>query len=181
MTRSLTGISARVAAWLLAGVAVLSGCRHADVRVAPPNRGDVSYRALVDPAQARYVLEPQQSFSKPEPVDHPAPAYPAELLPLHLPPQTFAAKVIVGADGRVAEVRMLAAPGASASPHAHAFVDAIRRAVMAWTYTPLRIVTWVDSDHGAKVQRVEALPFSLDYAFTFAVKDGQPVVTNAAK
>ncbi|MCE5232904.1 MAG: hypothetical protein ABFC67_09145 [Mizugakiibacter sp.] len=177
----MTWTSARAAAWLLAGAAVLGGCRHADVRVDPPNRGDVSYRALVDPAQSRYVLEPQQSFSKPEPVDHPAPPYPAELLPLRLPPQAFAAKVIVGADGRVADVRMLVAPGASAPPHADAFATAIRRTVMAWTYTPLRIVTWVDSDHGAKVQRVETLPFSLDYAFTFAVQNGQPVVTNAAK
>lgn len=52
---------------------------------------------------------------------------------------------------------------------------------MVWTYTPPRIVTWADTEHGAKVQRVETRPFSLDYAFTFAVKDGQPVVTNAAK
>lgn len=181
MTTPSTGKSVHAAAWLLAGIAALGGCRRAAVRVDPPNRGDVSYRALIDPAQPRYVLEPRQSFSKPEPVDHPAPVYPPELLPLRLPAQTFAAKVIVGADGRVVDVRMLAAPGASAPPHADAFAVAIRRAVTAWTYTPLRIVTWGETDRGAEARRVETRPFSLDYAFTFAVKDGRPVVTNDAK
>jgi len=110
------------------------------------------------------------------------PDYPRDLLALRLPETRVRARVIVDADGHVAEVVALDGAGAGAE-HAR-FFDAIRKACLGWRYSPL---LRLDLSTGPFTVREEqatvtyegrptALPFHLDYAFRFTQRDGVPEV-----
>jgi hypothetical protein len=164
----------RVAA-ALAAVALLAGCAHA-ARKPPvaPGIGSASYRTAADAGLAHYSLAMGQIAMGATLEAHEPPVYPAALL-THCPSLVeLPARVIVGADGHVSEVRMDTPSGQQP------FADAVRQAVQGWRYVPLTITRWA-ADAGGNSHPVdsETKPFSLDYVFAFRCEHGRTVVSAA--
>jgi TonB family protein len=153
----------------------LAGCASAPA--APPKpttEGDTSYRSVAKDDLQHYRLALGEVSTGAIPHDHPAPVYPAALLDQRLPPREVEARVIVDEVGRVSDVRI--ADEAGADPATRLFDEAVRAAAMQWTFEPLRVSQWA-ADANGNTHEVghEARPFSTDYVFRFAWKDGKPV------
>lgn len=165
---------------MVAGMATLGlcACHPVDVKPAPPPAptGNVAYRSIEAPGTAHLQLTPGQQSEGADPVAHEAPAYPAAMIPLRPPTVEIHAKVIVDAQGNVSDTRDLDGPG---DARHKAFFDAVRAATSTWRFTPMAIidtVTGKDGDTVEKGRRNE--PFSLDYAFSFSLRDGMPTVSD---
>jgi len=163
--------------WLPASLGIaLAGCASVPptVPAKPAVEGDTSYRAAQKDDLQHYQLALGQVSTGAVPSHHPAPVYPDALLDQRLPPEEVEARLVVNEEGKVAEVRI--ADEERADAHTRLFDDAVRAAAMQWTFEPLRINQWA-SDANGNTHEVssEARPFSLDYVFRFAWKDGKPV------
>jgi len=113
------------------------------------------------------------------PRDHAAPPYPPGLLDARLPPQAVRATLLVDTAGKVSEVRIEGE--GQANPQQRQFDDAVRGAVMHWSFEPLRASQWAaDASGNAHDVGSQARPFSLDYVFRFAWRDGKPVTEASA-
>ena len=151
---------------------------------APAAQTNVAYHTIVAPSTKRYSLKSGITATQPVPVDRSAPVYPAAAIALRLPLVSVHAKVIVGASGSPGEVRIT--HDANAAPYPPEFDDAVAASVLDWKYTPLRFNSWKDEydAHGNSIGSHQvagaAKPFSLDYVFDFALRDGKPVVASQA-
>jgi len=145
----------------------------------PTTEGETSYRSVAKGDLAHYSLALGQVSTGAVPHDHPPPSYPPALLDQRLPPQEVEARLVVDEAGKVVEVRIEDETQASAS--VRLFDAAVRSAAMQWTFEPLRISQWAaDADGNTHEVSSEARPFSLDYVFRFAWKDGKPVTGTSA-
>ncbi|MEX1829797.1 hypothetical protein [Luteibacter sp. CQ10] len=163
---------------LLCTVSILTAC-HAPSRsvrepAKPDRTGTVSYTALLTGADSQYKLKRAEHAFGAQPVTNDPPVYPASLVARQLPEVTIRIKAIVDEQGRVTEVRDL---DTSTDPNHVAFVSACRDAVMHWSYTPMTVVDELDDGHGNITQKRKNAPFSLDYAFRFALVEGKPTVS----
>lgn len=158
----------------------LAGCATSATQAARPStQGDTSYRAVEKEDLAHYSLALGEISTGAVPWAHPAPVYPAALLDQRLPPHEVAARLIVNADGKVADVRIDDESQADASTAL--FDQAVRDAALQWTFEPLRISQWAaDANGNSHEVSSEQRPFSLDYVFRFAWKDGHPVTDASA-
>lgn len=165
MTRALT---------LFAAAALLAGCVHtAQKQDAQPGIGSASYRPAEGTGLAHYKLAIGQIAMGATLDAHEPPAYPAAMLATCPPRIELPARVIVGAQGNVNEVRMNP-PAAQQS-----FAESVRAAVQRWHYTPLTITRWAaDADGTSHPVDSEAKPFSLDYVFTFQCEHGRTSVSS---
>ncbi len=166
--------------WLLAGM--LAGCAAPRPTPVPPPalKARVNYAAVPDKHLKHYSIAPSQTFIAPDPrPDNPAPAYPPDLVARGLPPVEVTALLIVDAEGRVREVRIVSESGDG--PLQRRFDAAVRAAALHWHFAPLRIANWVTDANGDE-RRVgsTAKPFSQAYRFRFEVHDGKPRVIGAA-
>lgn len=155
---------------------VLAGCASAPKAAAPKpsTQGDTSYRSVDKDDLQHYQLAMGQISTGATARDTPAPVYPAALLDQRLPPIDVAARLVVDEQGKVSEVRIDGE--AQADAHTQLFDGAVRAAAMQWTFEPLRISQWAANANGeSHVVSNEARPFSMDYVFRFAWKDGKPV------
>jgi hypothetical protein len=157
---------------LILGLAAVLGACASAPSTSPA--GDASYRSVSKDGMRHYPLALGEVSTGAVPLDHPVPIYPSDLLAARLPPQEVEALLMVDANGRVSEVRM--ADEAQADPQRRLFMAAVRTAAMQWTFEPLRVAQWA-SDANGDTHDVgsEVRPFSLDYVFRFAWKDGKPV------
>ncbi|WP_229238299.1 hypothetical protein [Dyella amyloliquefaciens] len=145
----------------------------------PTTEGDTSYRATAKNDLRHYQLALGQVATGAVPRDHPAPIYPPSLLEQRLPPQEVEALLIVDEAGKVTEVRM--AGEAKANADTRLFYAAVRAAAMQWAFTPLHVTQWAaDADGNTHETGSEERPFSMDYVFRFAWKDGKPVTDASA-
>jgi hypothetical protein len=160
-------------------IALLCSCHSAQRPLAPPPRTHVDYHAVADASLSHYQESMHTGVISPTDVpSNLAPVYPASLVAKRLPPVEIRALLIVGADGRVHEVRIV--PMAEGQEHA-AFVLAVVAATMSWRFEPLRITRWEDlPDGGMKRVADTPAPFSQTYLFRFEIKDGKPVVSTGA-
>ncbi|MET0225338.1 MAG: hypothetical protein ABW187_02745 [Dokdonella sp.] len=136
-----------------------------------------------DPAQPIQVEPPRIEFIQPKPdPGNGLPAYPSSLLARPVPPTVVKVRLRVESDGAVFKVDPL---DPSATADQRAFIEAVRDACWSWKYSPL---IRMDLNRGETV-RIEgnglstefkghptALPFHVDYAFTFSRRDGRPSV-----
>lgn len=169
MTRAITLLAAALLA-----AALLAGCAHTVRKPsAEPGIGSASYRTANDTGLAHYNLALGQIATGATLEAHDPPAYPDAMLTACPARVELPARVIVGTQGNVDEVRMN--PPATQQP----FADAVRRAVQGWRYTPLTITRWAaDADGISHPVDTEAKPFSLDYVFTFRCEHGHTSVTS---
>ena len=165
MTRAIT---------LLAAATLLAGCAHTVRKPSTePGVGSTSYRTANDTGLAHYNLALGQVAMGATLEAHDPPAYPDAMLTTCPARIELPARVIVGTQGNVDEVRMN--PPATQRP----FADAVRRAVQGWRYAPLTITRWAaDADGTSHPVDTEAKPFSLDYVFTFRCEHGHTSVTS---
>jgi hypothetical protein len=165
MTRAIT---------LLAAATLLAGCVHTIQKPpAEPGVGSASYRTAANTGLAHYDLAMGQIATGAMLEAHDPPAYPDAMLASCPPLVELPARVIVGTQGSVEEVRM--SPPATQQP----FADAVRKAVRSWRYTPLTITRWAaNADGTSHPVDTEAKPFSLDYVFTFRCEHGHASVTS---
>jgi flavin-dependent dehydrogenase len=168
--------------YVMVGLAMLcaNGCHSkvttkAGMTTGP--EGAVAYRAIESPGTVHVELGKSQASIGAAPIDHPAPVYPVQMLPRHIPSIEIRAKVIVDADGAVTETRDLDA--VSDADH-EAFVSAVRNATSKWRFVPMTIVDSETLRDGTEIEKSRHNePFSLDYAFIFSLQDGKPVVSTA--
>lgn len=145
-----------------------TGCASQPPPVATPPvgyaaNGSVSAEILEADATARYQPVPGSDYL--DPVGNPRnarPVYPAGLLRQRLPPVQVAVRLIVDATGGVIDARIVADQGGE-----QPFADAVLVAVRGWRFAPLQRVTGT---------RLESLPFTEDYRFTFRQINGHAVV-----
>lgn len=165
MTRALT---------LFVAATLLAGCVHtAQKQDAQPGIGSASYRTAEGTGLAHYKLAIGQIAMGATLEVHEPPVYPASML-ARCPPQIeLPARVIVGTQGNVDEVRM------NAPDTQQPFAESVRAAVQHWRYTPLTITRWAaDADGTSQPVDSEARPFSLDYVFTFHCEHGRTSVSS---
>jgi hypothetical protein len=157
-----------------AAAAVLAGCAHtAQKPPAEPGVGSASYRTAEDTDLAHYDLALGQIAMGATLEAHTPPAYPEAMLASCPSRIEVPARVIVGIQGQVEDVRMN--PPAARQP----FADAVRQAVRGWRYTPLTITRWAaNADGTSHPVDTEAKPFSLDYVFTFRCEHGLTTVSS---
>lgn len=160
--------------------AMLAAC--ACVPAAGPHattESDTSYRAVAKGDLTHYELALGEVSTGAVPAEHPAPAYPPSLLGQRLPPQEVEARLVVDEQGRVSEVRI--EDEAQADARTRLFDEAVRATAMQWTFEPLRISQWAaDADGNTHEVGSQTRPFSLDYVFRFAWRDGRPVADASA-
>lgn len=165
MTRALT---------LLAAAALLAGCTHiAEKPPAEPGVGSASYRSADNSSLVHYHLALGQVAMGATLEAHEPPVYPQTMLTTCPSLVELPARVIVGTQGSVDEVRI------NPPPVQRAFAEAVRRAVQGWRYTPLTITRWAaNADGTSHPVDTEAKPFSLDYVFTFRCEHGRTSVSS---
>lgn len=118
---------------------------------------------LRSPASERYPIESDVTYALPIPqAGNAVPQYPVELLSSRLPPVTVQARLVVGGDGAVTDATIV--EGDSIPP---GFAQSVLLAVRSWRFNPLK---------RRKEGKVETLPFSQQYAFTFRQVNGRAVV-----
>ena len=165
------------AATLLATATLLAGCAHTVRKPSvEPGVGSASFRTASDTGLAHYNLALGQVAMGATLEAHDPPAYPDAMLTLCPALVELPARVIVGTQGSVDEVRV--------NPPAtqRAFAEAVRRAVQGWRYAPLTITRWAaDADGTSHPVDTEAKPFSLDYVFTFRCEHGHTSVTSGSE
>lgn len=143
---------------------------------APAPRPDVKYHAAYDKNAKHYQLESMETAVAPAvgPENRP-PVYPSGLITRGLPPVSVRAKLIVNDKGRVTAVRFADAGHADAVRQI--FEQTVRATTLEWTFVPMLIQHWQEMpDGGQKVVQSDAMPFSQDYVFNFALVNGKPVV-----
>lgn len=163
-------------ACVLAGL--LGGCSSHSIRPSPPasHEGEASYQSLSDDHMAHYQLAMGSTSSGAVLLDHPAPSYPSVMLVSCPAEVQLQALLIVGTDGKVAEVRV-----DKASAIAPAFTAAVRTAALGWRFEPLVISHWAaDANDETHPVDTEARPFSLPYAFRFACHAGRSEVSSSS-
>jgi hypothetical protein len=148
--------------------------------------GRVSGEVLAPAPDGQYELEQNTAYEQPTPYpDNPPPAYPVSLLSRQLPPTVVTVRLVVGADGRVAEVVPIEPVTRAIDAQLY---ESVRAAVAQWIFLPLvrvvhgkpsTVVTIGDMSTTYDGQAT-ALPFSQTYRFTFSRVAGVPTV-DAAK
>ena len=153
----------------------LSACGTRTV-LKPTAQPRTSYELITPPDAPHYSLQPGQSAQLPKPeIGHFAPpVYPASLAKPGAAPVVVKAQLTFGADGRVSGVYLL--PDSYAGPGHLLFEDAVRAAAADWRFTPLVFEQYSDPAMDAGTLEREAKPFSLWFAFHFAMVNGKPIV-----
>lgn len=167
-------VTARIPFW--AAIALLLGaCAQTSTRpAATVNHGNSSRREKADKVTVHDQLAMGQVASGGVPFRRVDPIYPPSLLP-HCPePVDIDALLIVGADGRVDEVRVTDETQANAERKL--FIFAIREAAKQWQFDPLTIRYWTADANGEQHETgSETRPFSLGYTFHFECRDGRAI------
>jgi TonB family protein len=159
--------------WVACLGVALAGCASV------PTTGDASHHATATGDLRHYPLALGQVSTGAVPHQQPAPVYPPALLDQRLGPREVEARLIVDEAGQVTEVRITGE--AQADPTTRLFDEAVRSAAMQWTFAPLHVSQWA-ADANGNTHEVggEERPFSMDYVFRFAWKDGKPAADASA-
>ncbi|WP_045760919.1 hypothetical protein [Xanthomonas albilineans] len=133
-----------------------------------------------------YQMQPQQVFRMPQPLQAPTPQLPADSPRRSLSPTMVCVRVILSAQGAVERSEPLNdRPECSAGAQVEMadLQQAVRDAVAVWRFVPAAICTYADPTQQPAVEgrcedaaSVEAVPVTLAYAFTFAVREGKATV-----
>lgn len=120
-----------------------------------------------------------QVATAPQALAQPMPEYPPALVASRLPSTDVEARIVVDARGQVTDVAI--AGDAQADAVQRAFNEAVRNAVMRWTFTPAQVSRFAaDANGNPHEVDSEARPFTLAYRFRFAWRENGPVVDAVA-
>lgn len=129
----------------------------------------------------QYTPGPQQAFRMPLLHDNVDPALPADTPRVALAPTTVCVRVIIDAQGVVQRTEPLldrteCSPGGD--PANADLLQAVERAASTWRYQPAALCYYADlapqrPGDCADAERIETVPVTLNYAFTFQMERGQ--------
>ena len=135
---------------------------------------------------ASYEMQPQERFRMPQPLDATPPRLSDDSPRMTLAPTTACVLVIVGERGDVERVDAL---DDRDDCHAGVAVEnadlmrAVQSALAQWKFAPAAVCTYAaatrppqEIDDCAGAEKVESVPVSLMYAFTFEVREGRATV-----
>ena len=147
--------------------------------------GAVSAKLVPDPNSPLVQLGPDEDFVRPylRP-ENPPPAYPADLIALHLQEHTIAVRVTFDEAGRLFDVAPSPIAASTDDAYRPAFEQSVRDALKSWRCSPPRIRKFrpgPDGDGDGKpdyriMVTQKPLKTFFDLSFAFAVVNGQPVV-----
>ncbi|QHG88030.1 hypothetical protein ACCQ13_15245 [Xanthomonas sp. NCPPB 1638] len=133
-----------------------------------------------------YTLSPTQRFRMPRAVRSDPPTLPPDWSQQTLAPTTVCVQVILTADGAVQRVDPLSDRDECSKgqlPEHADLLQAVRTAVMQWQFVPAAMCTYTpgatppaDLDDCTGAARVEPVPVTLPFAFTFEVRQGKASV-----
>ena len=185
----------RRATMVLVAIA-LAGCASRGERVEAADeieRGQyVDGRMLLPNASAgaaaipTYEMRPQERFRMPHALEDALPQLPSGSPRQALPPTTVCVRAVVSAQGQVQRVDALddrvECHAGNAVENAD-LLQAARDGVQRWIFAPAAICTWSagapmpkDADDCTGAAKVEPVPVSLLYAFTFEIREGKAIV-----
>lgn len=166
----------------------LAGCASVDGQWAEQRSDSVDQRLLAPSAAAagsaaveQYRMQPGQAFRMPLLHDNADPALPADTPRRNLPPTMVCVRVIIGADGSVQRSEPLTDRPecqAGAEPANADLLQAVFDAVRGWQYIPAAVCHYAGPPPArigdcAQAERIEEVPVTLNYAFTFQMERGQ--------
>ncbi|HEX7326744.1 MAG TPA: hypothetical protein VF292_15550 [Rhodanobacteraceae bacterium] len=154
----------------------LAACAPQPVMPGPVDQPVPGFKLVEPLSPAHDNLQRGESVLQPQPKrGHFAPPlYPAALESPTAAPVTVLARMTFGADGRVQRVNFV--PDSYAGP-GHALYDgAVRSAAQSWAFTPLEFRTVTGYPDGLRDVQRDVRPFSLWFAFRFAMVNGMPDV-----
>jgi len=155
--------------------------RHVDQRMLVPNATAAAAGAI-----EAYEMRAQEHFRMPQAIDAPTPELPADSPRTTLVPTTLCVHIVVSEQGRVQLVephndRPECAAGIAAENAD--LLQAVQDRLLQWTYTPAAICTWnagtpppADEGDCSGAAKIEPVPLSLLYAFTFEIREGKAMV-----
>ena len=162
-------------------VADVEGSRRVDQRMLLP-----SASASAAGAVSSYQLRPQERFRMPRPLDAAMPELPADSPRNALAPTTVCARIVVSEQGAVQRVHPLDDRDechAGAAMENADLMQAVQERLLQWTFAPAAVCTWdagsrpaTADDDCAGAAKVEAVPVTLLYAFTFEIREGRASV-----
>ena len=176
---------------LLAGCATQDGLTTADTR--SENVGHQRLRPDAGGGTGQiqpYALAASEGYRMPQLHTAPDPVVGERDPRTSLPPTTVCLQVVVDADGRVERSLALldrAECKAGGMPENAPLVEAAQAAVAQWRYSPAAVCHYPaghvpgDRSDCTGAERVEPVPVSLLYAFTFEIVKGQHVVRTQGK
>lgn len=168
--------------------ACLAGCATTGEEIRQTRSDSVDQRMLAPSAGAAgagkiesYSMQPQQAFRMPLLHDNVDPALPADTSRRTLAPTTVCVRVIINAQGRVDRSEPLldrAECQAGADPANADLLAAVAQAVNAWQYEPAAVCHYPQvaprrAGDCADAERIEPVPVTLNYAFTFQMERGE--------
>lgn len=155
---------------VLTACGALAGCasqaHKGESRAGYAADGAVSAEIVDRPETVRYQPVPGSTYSSPSPIrENAKPGYPPALLEKRLQQVAVVARIVVDGTGAVEHAELV-----ENTSDESAFGDAVLSAVRGWIFTPLKRITG---------DRIEPLPFTQDYRFTFSQVNGRAVVESA--
>ena len=152
-------------------VCLANGCTSAPQKTSQSTRysadGAVSAEIVDQPSQQRYEILPGEAYFRELPKrENAQPVYPENLLARQLHPVTVVARLIVNSAGVVEKANIV-----DPLPDQPEFSQAVLSAVQGWTFIPLMRVIG---------NKLEPLPFTQDYKFTFKQINGRAVVVQGS-
>jgi hypothetical protein len=167
---------------------VLMACRTTPQTIVPREvaaishaSGAVSASLIADPNSPLVQLGPGEEFVPPvlRPENRP-PVYPANLIPLDLPPHTVAMRVTFDETGRVIDVASSPIAASTDDPYRPALEAAVKDAMSSWRCQPPQIRKFRQGPGFRILEKQRSFKTFFDVAFTFAVENGHPVVRAGA-
>ena len=160
--------------------------QHVGQRLLEPDRTQAG-TAGIEP----YAPRPHELFRMPVPLSAPLPALAEDDARTELAPTTVCARVAIAADGGVMWARALEDRPECAAGRDQANADllaAVTATLSGWRYRPAAFCRYAadagprDGDPGecAYAASVEAVPVTLEYAFTFEIRQGLASVREGA-
>lgn len=155
--------------------------RHVDQRMLMPNA-----TAGAATAVATYQMRPQESFRMPQALNDATPQLPTDSPRQSLAPMTICVRAVVSEQGQVQRVDALddrdECHAGNAAENAD-LLQTVRDGVLQWTFAPAAVCTWeagtpapVNEDDCIGAAKIEPVPVSLLYAFTFEIREGKATV-----
>lgn len=134
-------------------------------------------------AITRHALQPHQLFRMPRALQDPAPVLPEQAAQRELSPTRVCARVAISAAGAVMFADNLVGRdecAAGTDPANAALVEAMLAAVRGWTFRPAAMCSYAaegaprdDPGECEGAGRIEPVPVTLEFAFTFEVHEGR--------
>jgi len=168
-------------------VLLLLACRSSPQPLKPrdlvtisPASGAVSAKLVPDPNSPELKLGPGEEYIAPQLMPgNPMPAYPPDLIPLHLPLHVVAVRVTFGEYDHAIDVAPSPVVQSTDDEYEAAFQKAVRETVMRWICYSAKIRKFRDGP-GYRIMTAERwLKTFYDISFSFEIVDGHPVVKSA--